>query len=275
VKNPSTVLFGPLYCQEIGLRDRPTLLLIHGGGASHWVWSGVLEHLTQYFHVLLPDLLEHGRSGGVFSVVSSADLLAELVATLGNGGQAHIAGLSVGAEVGLELVGRYPGLVSSALLSGPLITCPAWLEVARNPRYAGLAHTVFGAYLPLRAFAPLTFLHTLLLRIPARHRAEYFADVQRETVPGFARMVREYLNYRVPNGFEHSKVPTLLLTGPFELSAVKASVDQLAARLPNALAAMVPALEHNWLLENPALFARSVVQWALSEELESALERRG
>jgi len=88
-----------------------------------------------------------------------------------------------------------------------------------------------------------------LLRIPARHRAEYFADVGRETTSGFARMVREYLDYRVPAGLERSKVPTLLLTGPFELSAVKTSVDALAACLPNAVAATVPALEHNWLLE--------------------------
>ena len=274
VKTLSPMLFGSMYCQESGSRNRPTLLLIHGGGASHWVWSGVLEHLAQHFHVLLPDLLEHGRSGGEFSVVNSADLLAQLVATRGVGGRAHLAGLSVGAEVGLELVARYPERVSSAVLSGPLIECPAWLEVARNPRYAGLARAVYGAYLPLRAFPPLTWLHTVLLRIPPRHRAEYFADVRRETVAGFARMVREYLDYRAPEGLERSTVPTLLLTGPSELGAVKASVDRLAARLPNAVSATVPALEHNWLLENPALFARSIMQWALEGKLESALERR-
>ena len=128
--------------------------------------------------------------------------------------------------------------------------------------------------MPLRAFPPLTWLHTVLLRIPPRHRAEYFADVRRETVSGFARMVREYLGYRVPEGLERSTVPTLLLTGPFELSAVKASVDRLAAQVPNALAATVPALEHNWLLENPALFARSVIQWTLEGKLESALKER-
>ena len=89
----------------------------------------MLEHLAQRFHVLLPNLLEHGRSSGAFSVASSADLLAEFVATFGNGGQVHIAELSVGAEGGLELVVRYPAVVSSAVLSGPLIACPAWLDV--------------------------------------------------------------------------------------------------------------------------------------------------
>ena len=60
----------------------------------HWVWSSVAQHLEQHFYLLL---LEHGRSGGRFSVVDTADLLAEVIGTLAPGGVAHVAGLSLGA----------------------------------------------------------------------------------------------------------------------------------------------------------------------------------
>jgi hypothetical protein len=85
---------------ELGDRDAPPLLLIHGFTDSSRSWSLVAPHLSR-FRLILPDLRGHGASGapehGYGPTVMAADLLG-LVDHLGLA-SAHLAGHSMGDPV--------------------------------------------------------------------------------------------------------------------------------------------------------------------------------
>ncbi|HLA44161.1 MAG TPA: alpha/beta fold hydrolase, partial [Aggregatilineales bacterium] len=110
-----------MYVYEVGLSsvDAPTIVLIHGAVISGWMWEPQIKHLEHEFHLLIPDLPEHGRSvnGSPFSIDNSADQIVEIIQAQAHGGRAHIVGLSVGATVALEILMTAPQLVDHVVLS--------------------------------------------------------------------------------------------------------------------------------------------------------------
>jgi len=87
----------------------PTLLLLHGTGASAHSWSGLIPALAEHFTVLAPDLPGHGftrgRAVGSASLTNMARMLAGLTGVLGSK-PAMIGGHSAGAAIALQFASR-------------------------------------------------------------------------------------------------------------------------------------------------------------------------
>lgn len=98
----------------------PAVVLIHGAGMDHTVWSLQSRYLAHHGRsVLAVDLPGHGRSGGE-PLDSIADMAAWVVALLDAAGaaKATLVGHSMGALVALEVASRYPDRVASLGLLG-------------------------------------------------------------------------------------------------------------------------------------------------------------
>ena len=97
---------------------KQTILLIHGSGLSHIVWSLHEQfYVSQGFNVLAVDLPGHGNSDGpaLKSIQEISDwvkLLMESVKIK----KIIIVGHSQGSLVGIDFASRYPNLVSSLVL---------------------------------------------------------------------------------------------------------------------------------------------------------------
>jgi hypothetical protein len=87
-------------------------------------------------------------------------------------------------------------------------------------------------------------------------------------------------NFRLPSGLDKVTAPTLVLAGQKEYAAMKKSMRDLVAILPNAKGGLINlvrrssmAKEHNWALTSPKLFAETIKSWIenkpLPEEIES------
>src|SRR5512134_3301056 len=107
----------PLHVYEQGPASAPTIVFLHGGGGGGWMWQPQWEALPDY-HVLVPDLPEHGQSAALkpFSIHASAQCAAELIRTRAHGGKAHVVGLSEGAQITLALLAIHPELIDHAIL---------------------------------------------------------------------------------------------------------------------------------------------------------------
>ena len=100
--------------------NKPSILLMHGSGLSHIVWSLHEQfYVAQGFNVLSVDLPGHGNSDGpsLKSIEGISDWVKELMKKL-NIHKINFIGHSQGCLVGVDFASRYPGLINKLVLVG-------------------------------------------------------------------------------------------------------------------------------------------------------------
>ena len=98
--------------------DGPPLVLLHGAASDGRFWRPQIEALADEFTVVAWDEPGTGRSSDLppdFGLPRYAECLAALIEAVAPG-PAHVAGLSWGGTVALELYRHEPGLVASLIL---------------------------------------------------------------------------------------------------------------------------------------------------------------
>jgi pimeloyl-ACP methyl ester carboxylesterase len=99
--------------------EGPVLLLVHGIGADHTVWNGVIPGLSSEFRVLTPDLRGHGRTPNpAGSHYTFAELEGDLLHLLDEKtvDSVYLVGLSGGALASLRLALDHPERVRGLVM---------------------------------------------------------------------------------------------------------------------------------------------------------------
>ena len=110
-----------LYVRRVG--DGEPVVLVHGLGVSSSYFRPLAELLAHRMRVIAPDLPGWGRSerrGGVLTIGSAADVIAELIVRDGLGRPVLVAN-SFGCQVVVELAVRRPDLVGGLVLISPTV----------------------------------------------------------------------------------------------------------------------------------------------------------
>jgi len=254
----------PLHIAEYGPAEAPSILFLHGGGVGGWSWQPQIEAFQGDYHLLVPDLPEHGQSLDVapFSITDAAARMAELIHKRAHGCHAHLVGLSLGSQVGVALLAVAGRLVDRALLSGTSL---------RPIPGAGLIEPTLWLYAPLKNIPYLIRLNQQSLGVPAAYSAEFAQDTRRATTRALANILTANMAFREPPGLTRLKNPTLVLVGEKEPSLMRRSARQLAASMPGATAYMVRGVIHNWPLAAPDLFNRTLRAWLTDQPLPAEL----
>jgi len=98
--------------------DKPSILLMHGSGLTHIVWSLHEQfYANQGYNVLSVDLPGHGNSEGpsLKSIEEISDWIKSLMNVL-DIKKLIIIGHSQGSLVGIDFAARYPNLINSLVL---------------------------------------------------------------------------------------------------------------------------------------------------------------
>ncbi|MBC7541289.1 MAG: alpha/beta hydrolase [Candidatus Sericytochromatia bacterium] len=248
-----------LSVHESGPADAPTLLFVHGGGMSRWMWEPQLAQFSDY-HCLVPDLPGHGESAAIpfVSIADCADRLVALIRAKAHRKVATVIGLSLGSQILLALMARYPGRVGRALLSGTLtqpVPGGALLDVGMR------------AYGPLKNWPCLVRANMRRLGIPDAYYPQWAADTRRTRTRTLARVMAENLRFAPPERLDDVAVPSLLLTGETENPLLQRAAEDLAGRLRNARSGVVQGVGHAWNLAAPELFSDSLRAWLTGSPL--------
>ena len=171
----------------------PTLLCIHGAGASSAIWIGVGRRFARTHEVIAPDLPGHGRSDGE---ARSFDALVDAVGAFAAAacvGRATLVGHSLGGLVALAAALRWPDKVAGLAL----VATAARLAVSRRllaridgewPRWhaamAELAHSPETAEATRRRSAAIGFIAS-----QAQTRADFVACTQCDATPRLGEIV--------------------------------------------------------------------------------------
>jgi len=269
----------PLYFQSSGAADAPTIVFLHGGGGEAWMWNPVIQHLSDY-HCLTADLPEHGQSRAVapFSMRLAAEKVADLIRAQAHGGKAIVAGLSEGAQVAVQLLATAPELVDKAIISSALLRSIPGMGWASSPAIIAWTYRM-----SIPPFINNDWWIRLNMKyatgIPDENYAQFKKSFQETTESQFVNLMLANQTYRLPTGLERATTPTLVLAGKKEYAAMKQSVRDLVAALPDAKGGLINlgrkfsmANEHNWALATPALFAQTVRAWIEGKSLPREIE---
>ena len=237
--------------------DGPALVLAHGAADDGRIWRPQLAALSDEFTVAAWDEPGAGRSSdppGTFRVADYADCFAALIEALGLG-PAHVAGLSWGGTVVLELYRRRPELVATLILvdtyagwKGSLSDAEVRARVAGVQRMLAAPAETFDPMLPgLFAREPPAEVASLLEEIAATVRPESLGTQlaamaqtdQRDLLPAIA-------------------VPTLLIWGELDARSPLGIARQFEQAIPDSRLVVIPDCGHLSNLEQPVRFNAAV-----------------
>ena len=107
---------------EYGERNKETMFFLHGGGLSWWNYREVGESLGQDYHVIIPILDGHAGSDREFiSIEENARGIIEYIDSTCNGSVLLIGGLSLGAQILLEMLAQRRDICKYAIIESALI----------------------------------------------------------------------------------------------------------------------------------------------------------
>lgn len=232
----------------------PTLLMLHGTGASGHSFAGLARALPAEWGFIIPDLPGHGftRPAGPFRPSLSA-MASEVAALL----QALAATPSI-------LLGHSAGAAIALTLAPTLPTPPARiisLNGALRP-FDGAAGFLFPAIARLMSLNPLlppalaasardrTRVERLLTQtggaLPPEESVACYALLMRQSrhIAGALAMMAHWDLTRMEASLAHLAPPVTLLAGALDRAVPPGDAARLAARNPNASAILLPGLGH-------------------------------
>jgi pimeloyl-ACP methyl ester carboxylesterase len=231
----------------------PPLVFVHGAASDSRLWGPQLEGLAGEFTVIAWDEPGAGRSSDVpldFTLADYADCLAGLIEAV-DLGPAHVAGLSWGGTVALELYRRRPDVVRTLVLAGtyagwtgslPEAEVRARVEDLREMLAAG--QESFDPTLPgLFAGEPPADFVSLLETMAA--------DVRPESMKTALTLMAETDQRDL---LPRVTVPTLLIWGEFDSRSPLGVAHQFRDAIAGAKLVVLPGAGHVSNLEQPDAF---------------------
>ena len=236
----------------------PLLVLLPSLGTTSALWDGVVARLradprTAGLRILRVDLPGHGASPVATGPVTIGDLARAVLAVVdeAGGGAFHVAGVSLGGVIALELAVANPDRVRSLVLScsGARIGTPdGWDERAASVRASGTASLVTGS--ASRWFAP-----GFLEREgggPGARTLTTLVDVDDES---YARCAEALAGFDRTGDLDGLGMPTLAISAEHDPVTTPASMQGLADAIPGGRHVSIDGASHLAVLEDPATAA--------------------
>ncbi len=242
-----------IYYELHGPEDADVLVLSNGILMSTASWVYQTPMLSKHYRVLLYDCRGQWQSDhpqGPYCMEQHADDLAALLDELGIR-QAHIGGISYGAELSLAFALKYPDRAKTLVLSSvvsqidPVLRgiVESWLETARSAD----ANLFFHATYPVNFGARWIAANKALLDgARARYAALDFDAV--------VNLCEAFLKFDLTKELHLIKTPTLLMVGEEDILKPRKYADIIAAEMPQAEYVIVPRAGHALSWEQPEVF---------------------
>lgn len=257
-----------LYIKETGKNNGETMIFLHGEGIAGWMWDKQVEAFSDY-HCIVPDLPGHGKSAEVesFAVQSAADMIIDIIKNKAKNGKAHLVGMSLGAQIVVQILSTAPEVINHALISGALVRNSQPTET-----FLELLNHLIEVYLPDKNKTIRIMSYVRSYNIPKNLRGKFKESTYIIEPYSLDKIIRENMLFRMPSGLKNVNVPVLVMTGQKDFIIIKESAIDLLNMLPNSKGAMALKVGHLWNMENPELFNSVLKSWLKEENLPKGIE---
>lgn len=236
----------------------PPLVLLHGFVGDSREWRRQVDDLSEEFTVVAWDAPGAGRSSDppeTFRLADYADRLAAFIDALGLA-RPHVAGLSFGGALALELYRRHPTIPASLLLASAYAGWAGSLPAEIIERR--LQQTLQAADWPPDQLVQ-SMIPTMFSGSPAAEPIEAFREIMLEIHPaGLRAMARSLAEADLRDVLPRITVPTLLLYGDDDVRAPLTVAQDLHTRIPASRLVVMPGVGHMSSVEAPETFSAEV-----------------
>ena len=237
--------------KEYGKSNKDIIILLHGGGLSWWNYEEVSEILKSNYHVILPILDGHSGSDRDFtSIESNANEIIEYIDNNYNGNVKLIGGLSLGAQILLDILSKRDNICEYAIIESVLV-CPMkmtnkLIESSINMSY-GLINKKW--------FSKLQFKS---LKIKKELFDKYYIDSSNITKNNMISFLEANSNYYLKN-IKTNKSKSIVIVGSKERSIMIKSAKRIHDELINSELEILSGYYHGDLsINHPNEYAEKV-----------------
>jgi len=245
------------------------LLLVPYLAADHACYAFQFPAYTDHFSCISVDLPGSGDSDkprGAYSTETYADQLAGFLGAIGIE-RAHVAGVSLGAAVGMHLAARHPERVRSLSLHSAWDRTDAYLttilELWRS--LAGALPTVADAV--IQGIFPLCFTPEMYVERPeyAQALADFVRGRPAQPLEAFLSQTEAVLAHDASQLLSEIHTATLVTFGAHDLVTSTRFAEPLTSGIVNSQLIIFDHLSHGALHEDPEAFNHATLEFLLRQ----------
>jgi pimeloyl-ACP methyl ester carboxylesterase len=245
------------------------LLLIPYTSADHACYAFQLPSYTEHFSCIALDLPGSGESdkpAGPYSTGGYADQVAGFLGAIGVD-DAHVAGVSLGAAVGIHLAARHPRRVRSLSLHSGWHVTDDYLKIVIE-QWRTLASTLPTiADVVIQAIFPWCFTPEMYVERPefVDTLVDFVRSRPAQSVDAFMAQTDAVLAHDASAALGEIDVPTLITFGARDLVCSTRFAQPLKSGIAGSELVVFEHLSHAGLHEDPETFNTATLEFLLRQ----------
>jgi pimeloyl-ACP methyl ester carboxylesterase len=247
--------------------DGEPLLLVPYLSADHACYAFQLPAYTEHFNCISVDLPGSGESDkppGPYSVETYADQLSGLLGAIGVE-RVHVAGVSLGASVGMQLAARHPKRVRSLSLHSSWHRTDDYLRavVEMWRTLAGASSTVADAVID--GIFPFCFTPEMYVDRPefVQTLVDFVRSRPAQPLEAFLAQTEAVLGHDASAVLAQIEAPTLVTFGAYDLVTSTRFAEPITNSIAGSELNVFDHLSHAGLHEDPEAFNRATLDFLL------------
>ena len=238
--------------QEYGTENPDVILLLHGGGLNWWNYREAAKILSSRFRVILPVLDGHAGSDRPFtSIESNAEEIISFIDERFGGRVFLIGGLSLGAQIVLEILSQKKDICRYALIESASVIPSKLTNALIGPSFS----TSYGL-IKQRWFSELQFRS---LKIKPDLFEDYYRDtcaIRKEDLISF---MKANTAYSLKESIGLCEATVRVYAGEKETKPVLRSAELIHRAIPDSALHILPGLYHGeFSINHPSDYARTI-----------------
>ena len=209
---------------EYGKEHNDIILLIHGGGLCWWNYQAAAAKLSINYHVILPIIDGHAGSDTDFtSIEDCATSIIQWIQENQNGHVLMIGGLSLGAQITLEMLAQKPSICQYALIESANVMPSKLINGMIKPMFQssyGLLHHKWFAKLQFRS-----------LHLPEALFENYFKDTCKISKANYISFTQASTMYSLKDSIKNTFAQVYIFVGEKEYPGMHKSAKIIHEKL--------------------------------------------
>jgi 3-oxoadipate enol-lactonase len=245
------------------------LLLIPYTSADHACYAFQLPAYAEHFNCIAIDLPGSGESdkpAGPYSTEGYADQLATFLVAIGIE-RAHVAGMSLGAAVGIHLAARHPGRVRSLSVHSGWHASDDYLKIVVEQWRALAAALPTVADVVIQGIFPWCFTPEMYLERPefVDTLVDFVRSRPAQPVNAFVAQIDAVVAHDATAVLGEIEAPTLITFGARDVVCSTRFAEPLNSGIAQSELVVFDHLSHAGMHEDPETFNRATLDFLLRQ----------